>query len=96
MSSSNIPSAELLESVHPFPGSYQIRAIGTAEDDFEARVVAAVQDELSTPGEVDHSSRYTKGGRHVSVTLDITVQSAEQVRAIYARIHAVPGLCLLF
>ncbi|QDV35213.1 YbeD family protein [Tautonia plasticadhaerens] len=96
MSSKNIPSAELLESVHPFPGSYQIRAIGSAEDDFEARVVAAVQEELAGPGEVDHSSRFTKGGRHVSVTLDITVQSAEQVRAIYTRIHTVPGLCLLF
>ncbi|RUL89158.1 YbeD family protein [Tautonia sociabilis] len=96
MDSRNIPSVELLESVHPFPGSYQIRAIGSAEGDFEGRVVAAVREELAGPGEVDHSARYTKGGRHVSVTLDITVQSAEQVRSIYARIHEVSGLFLLF
>lgn len=95
MSTRNIPSAELLESVHPFPGTYQIRAIGAAEDDFESRVVAAVREEVAGPGEVDHSSRYTRGGRHVSVTLDITVQTAEQVRSIYARIHEVEGLRLL-
>lgn len=96
MSEKNIPSAELLESVHPFPGSYQIRAIGSAADDFPSRVVSAVQEELAAPGEVDHSVRFTKGGRHVSVTLDLTVQSADQVRAIYARIHEVDGLHLLF
>lgn len=96
MSSKNIPSIELLESVHPFPGSYQIRAIGSTDDDFPARVVAAVQEELAGPGEVDHSVRFTRGGRHVSVTLDLTVQSADQVRAIYARLHEVSGLRLLF
>ncbi|WP_169977268.1 YbeD family protein [Tautonia rosea] len=96
MSSNNIPSADLLESVHPFPGSYQIRAIGSSDEDFPARVVAAVQEELAGPGELDHSVRFTKGGRHVSVTLDITVQSADQVRAIYARLHEVSGLRLLF
>jgi putative lipoic acid-binding regulatory protein len=96
MSEKNIPSAELLESVHPFPGSYQIRAIGSADDDFPGRVVAAVEAELASPGELDHSVRFTRGGRHVSVTLDLTVQTAEQVRAIYARLHEVDGLRLLF
>ena len=81
MSSKNIPSVELLESVHPFPGTYQIRAIGSTEDDFESRVIAAAREELASPGELDHSSRHTRGGRHVAVTLDLTVQSAEQVRA---------------
>ena len=96
MSAKNIPSVELLESVHPFPGSYQIRAIGSSDNDFAARVVAVVQEELAGPGELDHSVRFTKAGRHVSVTLDITVQSADQVRTIYARLHEVSGLHFLF
>jgi len=96
MSVKNIPSVELLEAVHLFPGNYQIRAIGAASGDFETRVINAVQDEVATPSEVEHSARYTPGGRHVSVTLDITVQSAEQVRSIYARLHEVEGLRLLF
>ncbi|HWE40616.1 MAG TPA: DUF493 domain-containing protein [Isosphaeraceae bacterium] len=90
------PSVDLLESTHAFPGEYQIKAIGAADDDFAGRVVEAVVSELATPSELDYSIRSTQGGRHVALTLDITVQSAEQVRAIYARIHEVEGLKLLF
>ena len=92
----NVPSEDLLHSVHPFPGTYQIKAIGTAEDDFVGRVVEAVVAELATPGELEHSVRVTPGGRHVSLTMDMTVQSAEQVRMIYSRIREVKGLTLLF
>jgi putative lipoic acid-binding regulatory protein len=90
------PSEDLLESSHPFPGTYQIKVIGSAEDDFVGRVVEAVVSELATPSELDHSVRVTPGGRHVSLTLDMTVQSADQVRTIYARIREVKGLTLLF
>ncbi len=90
------PSEELLESTHFFPGVYQIKAIGVAANDFEGRVVEAVVSELATPSEVDYSVRTTPGGRHVAVTLDITVQTAKQVRGIYARIREIGGLTLLF
>ena len=90
------PSLELLESTHFFPGVYQIKAIGVAEDDFASRVVDAVVSEVATPSEFDYSVRTTPGGRHVALTLDITVQNAEQVRGIYARIRELKGLTLLF
>ncbi len=90
------PSEDLLESSHPFPGTYQIKAIGMAEDDFVARVVEAAASELATPGELDHSVRVTPNGKHVSLTLEMNVQSAEQVRAIYARLREVKGITLLF
>jgi putative lipoic acid-binding regulatory protein len=89
------PSIDLLESVHQFPGVYQMKAIGTVTDDFEQRVVAAVTSELVSASELDYSVRSTPGGRHVALTLDITVQSAEQVRSIYARLRELPGLLLL-
>ena len=92
----NVPSTELLESAHEFPGSYRIKAIGNSEGDFEARVVEAVVSELAGPSELDYSVRTTPGGRHVALTLDMTVQSAEQVRRIYLRVHEVQGLTLLF
>jgi putative lipoic acid-binding regulatory protein len=92
----NCPSIELLESTHFFPGEYQIKAIGTAEDDFANRVVNAVLNEVATPSEVDYSVRTTPGGRHVALTLNVTVQSAAQVRGIYSRLHEVKGLMLLF
>ena len=90
------PSLELLESVHPFPGTYQIKAIGNAEGGFVERVVEAVQDELPTASDLDYSVRLTENGRHASITLDMAVQTADQVRAIYARLHEVEGLTLLF
>lgn len=92
----NLPSTELLESTHEFPGLYRMKAIGSSEDNFEGRVVEAVVSELAGPSELDYSVRSTPGGRHVALTLDITVQSAEQVRRIYVRVHEVQGLTLLF
>ena len=89
------PSTELLESSHSFPGVYPFKVIGLADGDFPARVLAAAAEELATPSEIDHVVRVTPGGRHVSLTLNITVQSAEQVRSIYARIRDVEGLTLL-
>jgi uncharacterized protein len=90
------PSEDLLDSNHPFPGTYQIKAIGTPEDDFVGRIVKAVGSELATPDELRHTVRVTPNGRHVSLTLEMNVQSADQVRAIYARIREVKGLTLLF
>ena len=90
------PSVELLESTHRFPGVYRIKAIGVASDDFESRVVQAVGAEVAGPSELDYSVRTTLNGRHVALTLDITVQTAEQVRDIYARIRELEGLTLLF
>ena len=92
----NVPSQDLLESTHPFPGTYQIKAIGAADDDFVGRVVAAAASELATPGELDHSVRVTPNGKHVSLTLEMNVQNADQVRAIYAKLRNVKGVTLLF
>jgi putative lipoic acid-binding regulatory protein len=90
------PSVELLESTHPFPGVYQIKAIGSAAGDFERRVVETVVSQLPARSDLDYSVRTTPGGRHVALTLDISVQTAEQVRAIYAEVREIEGLTLLF
>ena len=90
------PSVELLESTHPFPGVYRIKAIGQAAHDFERRVVEAVVAQLPASSDLDYSVRTTPGGRHIALTLDITVQTAEQVRAIYAEVREIEGLTLLF
>src|SRR5262249_37543201 len=90
------PSVDLLESIHYFPGVYKIKAIGRADDDFESRVVDAVCSHRASRSDLDYSVRSTPGGRHLAVTLDIGVQTAEQVRAIYAELREVKGLTLLF
>jgi hypothetical protein len=90
------PSVELLESTHPFPGVYRIKAIGRAAHDFERRVVETVVSQLPARSDLDYYVRTTPGGRHIALTLDITVQTAEQVRAIYAEVREIEGLTLLF
>lgn len=89
------PSADLLEAHHTFPGIYQIKAIGAADGTFEDRVLDAVVAENVARPDIDYTSRVTPGGRHVALTMHVNVQSAEQVRSIYARIRAVEGLSLL-
>ncbi len=89
------PSLELLDSSHTFPGPYQIKAIGAAADDFEGRVLDRVRAEIASPGDLAHSARSTPDGKHISITLDIQARSAEEVRAIYARLQEIEGLRFL-
>ncbi len=83
---------ELLEAHHEFPGVYQIKAIGSVDADFESRLLETIRAELSAPSELEHTVRTTPDGRHVSVTLMIPVQNAEQVRALYEKIRHLEGL----
>ncbi len=89
------PSVDLLESSHAFPGVYRIKAIGLNDGGFLDRVLIAAERHVAASSDVDHALLETKAGRHVSVTLDISVTSAEQVRAIYAELGEVEGLMLL-
>lgn len=86
---------DLLESNHIFPGMYQIKAIGDAENDFEGRVVAVIREELADHSEIDFAVKVTPGGRHISLTLNVMVQSPAQVIAVYGRIQKVEGLRFL-
>ncbi|GAC1475564.1 MAG: hypothetical protein NVSMB9_28350 [Isosphaeraceae bacterium] len=89
------PSLELLESTHVFPGLFQIKAIGSRQDNFEGRVLEVVRSELGVETVIQHSVRETSGGRYIALTLDVSVQSAEQVRSLYAGIHRLTGLRFL-
>jgi putative lipoic acid-binding regulatory protein len=84
---------ELLRQTHTFPGPYALKAIGDAKHDFRQRVLDAVKAELGV--EPPHEVRETPGGRHVSVTLNLSVDSAEQVLALHHRLKKVDGLVLL-
>jgi putative lipoic acid-binding regulatory protein len=91
-----LPSVELLEAHHRFPGPYMFKAIGKSDNGFVARTVAAVRDELEAPVDPPYSVRETPGGRHVSVTLEVSVASAQQVLAVYRRMLRLTGLVILW
>jgi len=90
-----LPSVELLEMRHTFPCRYVFKVIGSAENNFTARVVACVRDELQLETDPPFSLRNTEHGRHVAVTLEPTCESSCQVLAIYSRLSGMDGLVML-
>jgi putative lipoic acid-binding regulatory protein len=91
-----LPAIELLESTHTFPGPYMFKVIGRSERGFVARTVAAVREELAEEVDPPFSVRETTSGRHIAVTVQPTVESAEQVLAVYRRLRRLVGLIFLF
>lgn len=92
---SNLPSQELLEATHTFPGRFVFKAIGKGHEPFIAEVVTVVRRELAVEFDPPYETNYSSGGRHVSVTLTPHVESADQVLAIYGAIQRVEGLVML-
>ena len=90
-----LPSIELLESTHEFPGRFVFKVIGRVENGFAARVVAAVREELAREIDPPHSFREAVGGRHVAITLEPDVATAAQVLAVYRRVRAISGLVMM-
>jgi len=90
------PPLDLLESSHSFPGPYMFKVIGKPDGGFLARTVAAVREELALATDPPFSVREAVGGRHIAVTLEPHVASADQVLAIYRRLRVMVGLVMLW
>jgi uncharacterized protein len=91
----NLPTLELLRATHSFPGPYTFKAIGPSSGGFAARVVAAAREALKAPVDPPFRTRESEGGKHIAVTLDLTLASAEQVLKVYEHILEVRGLIML-
>ena len=81
----NLPPIELLKATHTFPGSFHFKVIGENENDLLDRVLARVRDQLKF--EVSHSTRTTSGERHIAISLDVKVKTAEDVLHIYKKLR---------
>ena len=90
-----LPSVELLEARHSFPGPYTFKIIGSADENFVARVVSHVRDELGQETDPPYSLRSTKNGNHVAITIEPQCESPQQVLAVYSRIMEMDGLVML-
>ena len=66
-----------------FPCQVRVRAMGLDQDDFDALVVEIVRRHCPDLGEGAVSLRPSKNGKYVSVNVDITATSREQLDAIY-------------
>ncbi len=90
-----LPSVQLLESRHTFPCVFTFKVIGATADNFAARVIAAVRDELELEIDPPFSMREARNGNHISVTLEPHCQSPQQVLAVYSRLTGMDGLVML-
>ena len=84
-------SINLLNATHEFPCAFVIKVIGVDQNDFVSRVVGTL---LHFDPEVTYQTRSTPNGRHVSVTLEPHLQSAEQVLLIYERVRTLEGVVM--
>lgn len=91
----SLPPIELLESVHQFPGPYTFKIITQNDPTVHAAVAAEVQKSLSLPSLPEFSTRTSDNGKHASLTLEITLQKAEDVHTVYRALEQVPGVLLL-
>lgn len=91
----SLPSVEVLESSHDFPCRYTFKVIGSADDNFLARVIAAVRDELGLETDPEYSLRSTKNGAHVAITLEPECESPQKVLAIYSRLTGMDGVVMM-
>jgi putative lipoic acid-binding regulatory protein len=90
-----LPPLDLLKEHHTFPGPYTFKAVGEANSHFEARVVAAIREELGLSADPAYQLKNSGSGKHCSVTVELHAESAEQVHKVYERVSKVPGLVIM-
>ncbi len=66
-----------------FPCSFAIKAMGLATDDFDVLVVSLVRPHVKDLNEGAVSSKPSKGGKYISVTVTFEAESREQLDNIY-------------
>lgn len=76
------------DALFDFPCAFPIKAMGRDEADFEAAVVEIVRRHAPDLGEGAVSTKPSRGGRFVAVTVTITATSRGQLDAIYAELTA--------
>jgi hypothetical protein len=86
----------VLNEGHAFPGPYMFKVIGENTPEFAARVVEAVTRIVGLEITPEVTVRESAGGKHQSITVSISVQSAEVVLDIYASFRLVVGVRMVF
>lgn len=90
-----LPPIELLESVHKFPGPYTFKIIASNDEPTVKKVIEVMQTTLGLPATPHYSSRVSESGKHVSLTIEPTLQRAQEVHSVYEALLKTPGVLLL-
>jgi putative lipoic acid-binding regulatory protein len=77
-----------------FPCDYPIKIMGEASETFEAEMVALIREHAPNLGEGAVSTRASKGGKYVAMTIRLRAESREQVDAITLALRAHPKVLM--
>lgn len=77
-----------------FPCVLSIKAMGLAEPDFELLVVELVRNHCPNLSEAAVTTRPSKGGKYLAVSVLIEARSREQMDAIYLELSAHPKVLM--
>lgn len=76
------------DSALEFPCEFPIKAMGRADDNFDAVVVGIIRKHAPDFSDSTVKSRLSKGGNYVSITVTINAHSREQLDNIYLDLTA--------
>ena len=82
----------LLEANHRFPGPFFLSVVAHSGDEVAAAIHAAVREIAGDVPDDAWEARASSGGRYHSHRVTVTVDSATQALALYARLREVPGV----
>jgi putative lipoic acid-binding regulatory protein len=71
-----------------FPCIFPIKVMGANQDDFETLVVSIIKKHATIATEEVITSRLSRGGRFLSLTVHIHAESQDQLDAIYRELSA--------
>jgi len=71
-----------------FPCVFPVKVMGVNSDDFESLVLEIIQKHVSISTDAMVTSRLSRNGRFLSVTVHINADSQEQLDSIYRELSA--------
>ena len=71
-----------------FPRVFPVKVMGANQEDFESLVVSIIQKHARVAAEKVITSRPSRNGRFVSITVHIQADNQEQLDAIYRELSA--------
>ena len=78
------------EEPFEFPGSFTLKAMGANQDDFPELVYRLIQEHVPELNAADVSTRSSREGKYLSVSVTFIAQNREQLDKIYQSLHDEP------
>ena len=88
--------SEKKPSLLEFPCDFPIKAFGYSQEGLETLVLSLVRNHVPDIAEDAVSSRLSRGGKYIAVTVNVIAESQAQLDAIYQELTACPEIMMTF